>query len=97
MKMRYAIILWLLALQTVHNVRAADTIRNIDGIMSVNMMDAAPPGVPFDITAYVIHPEKVGHGYDSIYIKDDSGSTALQNCLAATNAPLCFRRLYKPL
>ena len=48
-------------------------------------MDAVSPGVPFDITAWVVYPEKVGYGHDSIYIKDDSGSTVLQNCLSPTS------------
>lgn len=51
-------------------------------------MDAAPPGVPFEITAWIVHPENVGCGSDSIYVKDDSGSAVLQNCLAATNAAI---------
>ena len=65
-----------------------ETIRSTDGIRSVSMMDAAPPGVPFDITAWVVHPPKVSLRHTSIYIKDDSGSTALQNRISATNAPI---------
>ena len=65
-----------------------ETIRSTDGIRSVSMMDAAPPGVPFDITAWVVHPKNVSRGHDSIYIQDDSGSTALQNHISATNAPI---------
>ena len=71
-----------------HDVCAAETIRSTDGIKSVSMMDATSPGAPFDITAWVVHPEKVKRGHDSIYIKDDSGSTALQNRLSTTNAPI---------
>ncbi|MBR3220690.1 MAG: sensor histidine kinase [Kiritimatiellae bacterium] len=71
-----------------HDVRAAETIRSIDGLKSVSMMDAAPPGVPFDITAWVVHPSKISRGHNSIYIKDDSGSTALQNRISVTNAPI---------
>ncbi len=62
------------------------TIRSADGIRSVSMMDAAPPGIPFDITAWVIYLENVDHG--SIYVKDDSGSTTLINHLSATNSPI---------
>ena len=70
------------------NIRAAEAIRTTSGIRSVSMVDAEPPGVPFDITAWVIHPAKGGGGHKSIYIKDDSGSAALQNNLAATNATI---------
>ena len=65
-----------------------ETIRSTDGIRSVSMMDATPPGVPFDITGWVVYPEKVSHEHNSICIKDDSGSTVLQNCLSPTNAPI---------
>ena len=88
MKVQYAISLFLFAAITTHDVHAAETIRSTEGIRSVSMMDAAPPGVPFDITAWVVYPEKVGYGHDSIYIKDDSGSTVLQNCLSPTNDPI---------
>ena len=71
-----------------HDVRAAETIRSVGGIKSVSETDAAPPGVPFDITAWVIHPPKVSRRHNSIYIKDDSGSTALQNRISATNATI---------
>ena len=88
MKVRYAIIPLICVALSAHDIRAADTIRSIDGIKSVSMMDAAPPGVPFDITAWVVHPQKISRGHNSIYIKDDSGSTALQNRISATNAPI---------
>lgn len=73
----------------VSDTLAADTIRNIDGIRSVSMMDAAPPGVPFDITAWVVHPAQSSHGGGTIYIKDASCSTMLRNCLSKTNATIC--------
>ena len=66
-----------------------ETIRSTDGIRSVSMMDAAPPGVPFDITAWVVYPEKAGYGYGGeICIKDGSGSTILNNRLTTTNAAI---------
>ncbi len=71
-----------------HDVRAAETIRSTDGIKSVRMMDAAPPGVPFDITGLVVYLEKDTCGHDGIYIKDDSGLATLLNYLSATNAPI---------
>ena len=84
MKVSYAIILFVIL--TARYIRATDTIRSTDGIRSVNMMDAAPPGVPFDITAWVIYPEKIGCGSCcQIFVKDDSGSTTLQNLLSTTN------------
>ena len=86
MKARYAIILF--AILTARYIRATETIRSIGGIRSVNMIDAAPPGVPFDITGCVFHPQKVNRGRSSIYIKDDSGATVLLNRLSATNAPI---------
>ena len=88
MKLCSKIILWGLATLTIYDIRAAETIRSADGIRTVSMMDAEPPGVPFEITAWVIHPAKVGGNHKSIYIKDDSGSAVLQNCLAKTNAPI---------
>ena len=88
MKARHAIILFLFAGLNVQGIHAADTIHNIEGIMSVNMMDAAPPGVPFDITAWVVYPEKVGYRDSGIYIKDDSCSTTLRNCLSKTNSTI---------
>ena len=89
MKASYAVITFLYAALTVHAIDAANTIRSVDGIRSVSMMDAVPPGVPFDITAWVVYPDKVCHGSGSIYIKDDSGSTILLNYLSATNVPIC--------
>ena len=86
MKARYAIILF--AILTARYIRATETIRSIGGIRSVNMIDAAPPGVPFDMTGCVFHPQKVNRGRSSIYIKDDSGATVLLNRLSATNAPI---------
>jgi len=80
--------LLIFAAVTTRDIRAAETIRSTSGIRSVNMMDAEPPGVPFDMTAWVIHPAKVGSRHNSIYIKDDSGSAVLQNSLAATNEPI---------
>lgn len=67
-----------------------ETIRSADGIKSVSMMDAVSPGVPFDITAWVICPEKVYRDYNDrqICIKDDSGATTLLNRLSATNATI---------
>ena len=63
-----------------------ETIRNTDGIKSVSMMDAAQPGVPFVITACIVYPEKIGRGGGGyIFVKDDFGSTTLQNHLSATN------------
>ena len=88
MKKRCAIMLLMFAAVTTCDIRGAETIRSTSGIRSVNMMDAASPGVPFDITAWVIHPANVGGRHNSIYIKDDSGSAVLQNCLAATNEPI---------
>ena len=90
MKVLHAITVpFLFAALTARDIHATDVIRNIDGIMSVNMMDAAPPGVPFDITAWVVYPEKVGCRDSGIYIKDDSCSTTLRNCLSETNASIC--------
>ena len=86
MKVFYAIIPLISAALSTHAIHAADTICSIDGIRSVSMMDAVPPGVPFDIKAWVVYPGKIASGCSSIYIKDDSGSTTLQNHLAATNA-----------
>ena len=55
------------------------------------MMDAASPDVPFDIKAWVIHPAKIsyGCGRSQILIRDDYGSTTLQNHLSTTNATIC--------
>ena len=87
MKARYAIILFSFAAFAAHDVRATETIRRLIDIKSVSMMDAVPPGVPFDITAWVVYPEKVGRGGGGyIFVKDDFGSTTLQNHLSATNA-----------
>ena len=88
MKICYAVVPLLFAAMVPHDIHATDVIRSIDGIRSVSMMDAAPPGVPFDIKAWVVHPETVGHGHGSIYIKDDFGSTILLNCLSVTNAQI---------
>ena len=88
MKVRHAIILFLVAVLAVHDIRAAETIRSVGGIRSVSMMDAAPPGVPFDIKAWVIHPEEIVCGRGNIYIKDEFGAAALQNNLSATNAQI---------
>ena len=54
------------------------------------MMNAAPPGTPFDITAWVVHPETISYkcGRSQFFVKDDSGSTTLQNHLSATNATI---------
>lgn len=89
MNVCHAIILLICAALSAHGIRAADTIRNIDGIKSVSMMDAASPDIPFDITAWVVYPEKIGRGDGSnIYIKDDFGSTTLENYLSTSNAPI---------
>ena len=74
-----------------HDVHTAETIRSTEGIRSVSMMDAASPDVPFDIKAWVIHPAKIsyGCGRSQILIRDDYGSTTLQNHLSTTNATIC--------
>ena len=52
-------------------------------------MDAVSPGVPFDIKAWIVCPETIGYRHGGeIYIKDDSGSTILNNRFAATNDTL---------
>ena len=89
MKVHHAIILSLFAARATHGILAAETIRNIDGIRSVSVMDAASPDVPFDITAWVVYPQKVDcRDSVNIYIKDDSGSTVLENFLHVTNTPI---------
>ena len=85
MKVRCAILLLSLPLF----VCASDkTIRSTDGIRAVSMKDAAPPGVPFDITAWVVYPETVSGDQRIIYVKDNSGSTTLHNYLSATNVSI---------
>ncbi len=88
MKACRAIILILFAALSAADIHAAGTIRSIDGIMSVNMMDAAPPGVPFDITAWVVYPETISYkcAHRQFFVTDNSGSTTLQNHFVATNA-----------
>ena len=59
MKVRYAIGLSFLAAFAcaafaAHDAHAVETIRSTEGIRSVSMTDAAPPGVPFDITGLVV-------------------------------------------
>jgi len=73
-----------------HDVRAAETIRSVGGIKSVSETDAAPPGVPFDITGLVVYFEGGGRGDGTSHIifKDDSRMTTLLNYLSATNAPI---------
>ena len=90
MKVRHAIIPLICATLSSCDTRAADTIRSIDGIRSVSMMDAVPPGVSFDITARVIHPETISHGNGKshIFVKGASSSTTLQNLLSASNATI---------
>ena len=72
------------------DVRAAETIRSTDGIRSVSMMDAAPPGVPFDVTGLIVYLEKTDRGNCNghILIKDNFGLVSLLNYLSATNAPI---------
>ena len=91
MKVRHAItLLSLFAALAARNIRATGTIRSTDGIRSISMRDAVSPGVPFDIKAWVVYPEKIGcEEHDSIYIKDDSGSATLLNRLTPTNATIC--------
>ena len=91
MKARHAItLLPLLAAFAVRDIHAAETIRSTDGIRSINIRDAVSPGVPFDIKAWVVYPERIDCDEYGIYIiKDDSGSATLQNRLAATNATIC--------
>ena len=87
MKVPHAIILF--ATFAACNIHAAETIRDTSGIISVNIADAVPNGVPFDITAWVVHSEKIGCENDSmIYIKDDFGSAMLLNRLAETGTPI---------
>ena len=74
-----------------HDARAAETIRSTEGIRSVSMIDATPPGVPFDITAWIVYPEKLSKDHSNIYIKDNVGSTILLNCIAATNTDFILR------
>ena len=90
MKVRHAIIwFFLFAVWSAYDVRATETIHSTDGIRSISMKDAVSPGIPFDIKARVVHPEKVDCGEsDSIYIKDDSGSATLLNRLATANASI---------
>ena len=86
MKVCHTVILWLFAVLTTHPIHATETIRSAGGIISVNMMDAVSPGVPFDIKAWIVCPERIGYNCSGeIYIKDDSGSTILNNRFAATN------------
>ena len=89
MKVHHAITLSLYAAFAAHGILAANTIRSVADIRSVSMMDAAPPGVPFDITAWVVRPEKSYHGGGTIYVKDGFCSTMLRNCLSETNATIC--------
>ena len=91
MKVSHAIFLLCLTAWVNHNVQAKEPIHDIGGLISVNMMDAVSPGVPFDITAWVVYPEKICHGHTlrQICITDDSGATTLQNRLNSTNAPIC--------
>ena len=74
-----------------HDVRTAETIRSTEGIRSVSMMEAALPGVPFDITGLIVYLEKTDceNGNGHILIKDNSGLVSLLNYLSATNAPIC--------
>ena len=50
MRKHCAIVLLVFMAFASRAIHAADTIRNIDGIMAVGLMDATAPGVPFDIT-----------------------------------------------
>lgn len=76
----------ILSVLTVCTSNAERVIRLAGDIASVSMMDAAPPGVPFDIEARVIYPKIVGDGScDQIYVKDGSGAANLQNYLPKTN------------
>ena len=90
MKVNYAIILCLVAVQVTYHAHATETIRSASGIIAVNMMDAVSPGVPFDITAWVAYPEKICRDNNNrqICIKDDSGATTLLNRLSPTNATI---------
>ena len=90
MKARLAILPLACAALSARDVVATDTIRNVNEIKSVNMMDAAPPGVPFDITAWIVHPEVICResGGAPFFVRDDSGSTTLQKHLSPTNATI---------
>ena len=90
MKKHCTIILLIFAVLAVRDIRAAETVRSTSGIRSVSLMEAVPPGVPFDITAYVIHPGTISYkcGRSQFFVKDDFGSTTLQNHFIATNATI---------
>ncbi len=76
----------LLAALAVCASAAEKAIRRAGDIAGVSMMDATPPGIPFDIEARVIYPKTVGDGTcDQIYVKDESGAANLQNYLPKTN------------
>ena len=85
-----AIVLLIFVAFVPRAIHAADTIRSIDGIMSVGLMDAAPSGVPFDITAWVVYPETISYKgvHNHFFVTDNSGSTTLQNHLVETNAAI---------
>ena len=53
-------------------------------------MDAAPPGVPFNITGMIVYLEKTdrGNGNGHILIKDNFGLVSLLNYLSTKNAPI---------
>ena len=53
------------------------------------MADAVPPGVPFDIKAWIVYPETIGNEPKrNFFLKDDSGTVALQNYTTNSNISL---------
>ena len=68
---------------------ATETIRRASDIMAVTRADATPDGVPFDIEAWIVYPDRVGNeSKRSIILKDDSGTAILQDYITGTNISL---------